>query len=56
MRDPSDSGKYYLYEVYEDAVAAAAHKQTTHYVVWRDTVADMMAEPRRGQALTVLRV
>ena len=27
---------------------AAAHKQTSHYLEWRETVADWMAEPRQG--------
>jgi quinol monooxygenase YgiN len=35
-----------LVEVYRDASAAAAHKETKHYPVWRDAVAPMMAEPR----------
>jgi quinol monooxygenase YgiN len=35
-----------LVEVYRDAAAAAAHKETKHYPVWRDMVAPMMAEPR----------
>jgi autoinducer 2-degrading protein len=35
-----------LVEVYRDADAAAAHKETTHYATWRDTVAEMMAQPR----------
>ena len=38
--------KFVLIEVYRDAAAAAAHKETPHYPVWRDTVAPMMAEPR----------
>jgi autoinducer 2-degrading protein len=37
-----------LVEVYHDQQATAAHKETTHYKVWRDTVADWMAEPRNG--------
>jgi autoinducer 2-degrading protein len=37
-----------LVEIYRDADAAAAHKATGHYPVWRDAVAPMMAEPRRG--------
>jgi quinol monooxygenase YgiN len=37
-----------LVEVYRDENAAAAHKETQHYKEWRDTVADMMAEPRKG--------
>lgn len=37
-----------LVEEYRDADGAAAHKQTAHYATWRDTVADMMAEPRES--------
>ena len=35
-----------LTEVYRDDEASAAHKLTQHYAVWRDAVAEMMAEPR----------
>ena len=38
--------RFVLVEVYRDANAAAAHKETKHYPVWRDAVAPMMAEPR----------
>ena len=38
--------RFVLYEVYEDDEAFAAHQQTSHYAVWRETVADWMAEPR----------
>jgi quinol monooxygenase YgiN len=38
--------RFVLVEVYRDAGAAAAHKETKHYPVWRDAVAPMMAEPR----------
>jgi autoinducer 2-degrading protein len=34
-----------LVEVYRDADAPAEHKKTAHYQTWRDTVAEMMAEP-----------
>ena len=37
---------FLLIEIYRDDAAAAAHKQTEHYAVWRDTVADWMAQPR----------
>ena len=40
--------RFILVEVYKSVEAAAAHKETPHYVRWRDTVADMMAEPRQG--------
>jgi autoinducer 2-degrading protein len=38
-----------LVEVYRDADAPAAHKLTPHYAVWRDAVAEMMAEPRASE-------
>jgi autoinducer 2-degrading protein len=37
-----------LVEAYRSVEASAAHKETAHYKTWRDTVADMMAEPRTG--------
>jgi quinol monooxygenase YgiN len=33
-------------EVYRTADDPAKHKETAHYQKWRDTVAEMMAEPR----------
>ena len=38
--------RFVLVEVYRNPEAAAKHKETAHYKVWRDTVASMMAEPR----------
>jgi quinol monooxygenase YgiN len=46
VQQSEDPTKFVLVEVYRDAAAAAAHKETAHYPVWRDTVASMMAEPR----------
>jgi quinol monooxygenase YgiN len=46
LEQTSDGTRFVLTEVYRTADAAAAHKTTAHYQVWRDTVADMMAEPR----------
>jgi (4S)-4-hydroxy-5-phosphonooxypentane-2,3-dione isomerase len=44
-----DPTRFVLVEIYRDAGAPAAHKETPHYQVWRDTVAPMMAEPRLGE-------
>ena len=52
LQDNDDTNRFILNEVYRDAEAPAAHKETAHYAAWRDTVADMMAEPRRGVKLT----
>jgi autoinducer 2-degrading protein len=54
LQDPADAGRFILYEAYATAEAAAAHKQTAHYAAWRDAVAAMMAEPRRGEPMTGL--
>lgn len=48
LQDPVDLTHFILYEAYTSAEDAAAHKQTAHYAMWRDTVAEMMAEPRQG--------
>ena len=49
-----DLTKFVLVEVYRDANAPAAHKETRHYQVWRDAVAPMMAEPRASAKFTTL--
>jgi autoinducer 2-degrading protein len=41
-----DPTRFVLVEVYRTPDDAARHKATAHYATWRDTVADMMAEPR----------
>lgn len=41
-----DPTRFVLVEAYRDEAATARHKETAHYARWRDTVADMMAEPR----------
>ena len=46
LQQQDDPTRFVLVEVYRDAEAAAAHKETPHYPVWRDAVAPMMAEPR----------
>ncbi len=38
--------RFVLVEVYRTPDDPAKHKETAHYARWRDTVADMMAEPR----------
>ena len=47
IQQQDDPTRFVLLEVYRDAdKAPTAHKQTDHYARWRDTVAEMMAEPR----------
>lgn len=42
----ADPNRFMLVEVYRTPDDAGKHKETAHYATWRDTVADMMAEPR----------
>ena len=54
LQDPVDPTRFMLYEAYATAEDAAAHKATAHYLKWRDAVADMMAEPRKGSPYNCL--
>jgi len=46
IQQRDDPTRFVLVEVYRTPDDLAAHKETAHYVTWRDTVAPMMAEPR----------
>jgi quinol monooxygenase YgiN len=46
LQQRDDPTRFMLIEVYRNDEAMAAHKETPHYQVWRDTVTPMMAEPR----------
>ena len=48
VQQQDDPTRFVLVEVYRDVDAPAQHKETAHYARWRDTVAPMMAEPRRS--------
>ncbi len=48
IQQAEDPTRFILVEIYKSADAPAAHKETAHYAKWRDTVAEMMAEPRQG--------
>ncbi len=54
VQQADDPTRFVLVEVYRSAEDAARHKETAHYPVWRDRVADMMAEPRVGVKYTVV--
>ena len=54
VQQQDDPTRFVLVESYRTAAAPAAHKETTHYQAWRDTVAPMMAEPRTSVKFTNL--
>jgi (4S)-4-hydroxy-5-phosphonooxypentane-2,3-dione isomerase len=48
IQNAKDDTRFVLCEVYKTSEDALKHKETAHYLSWKDTVADMMAEPRNG--------
>lgn len=46
MQHAEDPSRFLLIEAYRDPEGPARHRETAHYLKWRDTVEDMMAEPR----------
>lgn len=46
IQQQDEPTRFVLVEVYHTRDDPALHKETAHYQKWRDTVADMMAEPR----------
>lgn len=55
LQSESDPCYFVLYEAYESKEQAAAHKETDHYRIWRNAVAEMMAEPRKGVPFSRIR-
>jgi autoinducer 2-degrading protein len=54
VQDQADPAHVVLVEVYRDEQAAADHKTTPHYAVWRDAVAELMARPRESTKFTAI--
>jgi (4S)-4-hydroxy-5-phosphonooxypentane-2,3-dione isomerase len=52
IQQKEDPTRFTLVEVYRTVDDPARHKETAHYNAWRETVTDMMAEPRQGVAYT----
>jgi quinol monooxygenase YgiN len=48
IQQEDDPTKFVLVEVYKNDDAPSAHKETKHYLSWRTTVENMMAEPRKA--------
>jgi quinol monooxygenase YgiN len=46
IQQADDPTRFILIEVYRTPEDAARHKETEHYAIWRDAVAELMAEPR----------
>lgn len=54
LQQADDPCRFMIYEIFESDEAVKAHKETSHYIKWRDTVRDWMAEPRAGVVYNVV--
>jgi quinol monooxygenase YgiN len=52
IQQKDDITRFVLVEVYRTSEDPARHKETAHYQKWRDSVANMMAEPRTSMKYT----
>ena len=46
IQQKDDPNRFVLVEVYRTEDDPAKHKETAHYLKWRDTVTDWLVEPR----------
>lgn len=51
LQAPDDPTRLVLYKAYVSATNATAHKETAHYLNWREAAASMMAEPCLGEPM-----
>jgi autoinducer 2-degrading protein len=49
LQSLDEPSRFVFVEIFRDDEAAAAHKQTAHYLAWRDEVAPWMVTPREGK-------
>lgn len=54
LQSSQDQSLFLLYEAYNSEQSAATHKNTSHYLKWRDSVAPWMAVPRKGVPYRVI--
>ncbi|NET23726.1 MAG: antibiotic biosynthesis monooxygenase [Okeania sp. SIO1H5] len=49
LQSETDPTQFMLYEAFRNREAIDLHKQTKHYLQWREQVEPMMATPRKGR-------
>lgn len=48
FQNKENQDSFLLVEIYKDPEDQASHRQTQHYLKWKDAVESMMSEPRKG--------
>ncbi len=54
IQEIDDACRFMIYEAYESEAAASDHKNTSHYLEWRNAVQDLMIEPRKGVKYNII--
>jgi quinol monooxygenase YgiN len=52
IQEIEDPTRFMLVEVYRSPEDQSKHRETQHYLTWKETVTEMMAEPRIGTRFT----
>jgi autoinducer 2-degrading protein len=55
LQSSDDPSKFLLYEAYASEENKEAHKKTSHYREWKETVADWMQKPRESSGYVFIR-
>lgn len=48
LQQQDDPAQFLLYEVYRESGDQLKHRETKHYLTWKECVEPMLAEPRLG--------
>ncbi|PJF35681.1 MAG: antibiotic biosynthesis monooxygenase [Candidatus Thermofonsia Clade 1 bacterium] len=48
IQQEEEPTRFMLIEVFHSPEAQQAHRETAHYLAWREAVSEMLAEPRVG--------
>ncbi|MCC6146479.1 MAG: antibiotic biosynthesis monooxygenase [Anaerolineaceae bacterium] len=48
LQRQDEPNHFMLYEVYKESTDQLKHRESAHYLTWREQVESMLAEPRQG--------
>jgi autoinducer 2-degrading protein len=54
LQSQSDPTNFVLYEAYRSEEGAKAHKETTHYLKWKEAVEKWMDKPRQSNRYNII--
>ena len=54
LQSQTDPTNFVLYEAYRSEEGAKAHKETTHYLRWKEAVEEWMEKPRQSHTYNII--